>query len=236
MLKKLNKLNKIIKDLDLLDKNLPKSIVNNVPKFFNLRWCLHKHLLKDDIFFYAKFTAIGILCKSDAILNKEEVAVIKNYINNTVFMDSKRNQAFCLVLTANKHKDKYSKLIKRMLNYSKNREKEIILFFDNLVEMALIDGNFKVAEDRLLSYTIQQFSFLLDTSLRNEVLTTNDKLGIKDSMSSDEMKKICKHKIRLFHTDNINSYEIDHFLSEYCLMKFTEIKQAYDEVKVLKKL
>jgi len=214
-----------------------------------------KHAIRQAIFLETVFILMGRLAKADGRVSEEEIAHVEQFMTKLGMTSDHRQTAIAWFKRGADAEYDIELTCAKFLKHCgqiKNL-KEVLLVY--LIVMALADGHFHPAEEKLLTdmaarlgFGPKAFKHLLDMVLNQthfgggKVATAESladaykALGVSQESSDSEVKRAYRKLMSQYHPDKLMGQGVPQDMIQMATEQAKDIQLAYDLIKQARKL
>jgi len=190
------------------------------------------------IFFLATFSMLGKMAAADGKVSSEEIRAIEEFIDRNLRINASEKQfAMRIVSTSAQSHEPFEKFAQQFYSLFYRQPEMLQTMYDILYKVATADNSLTADEEKILDSTTKIFN--LRTSSGSTAATyrasSSDKnystLECKKTDSNDTIKSAYKRLVKDYHPDTIASKGLPEEFTKFAAQKFTEINQAYEEIR-----
>ena len=182
------------------------------------------------IFFLATFSMLGKMAAADGKVSTEEIMTIEEFIDRNLRININEKQfAMRIVNTSAQSHEPFEKFAQQFYSLFYRQPEMLQTMYDILHKVATADNALSIEEEKILDSATKIFN------LRNSGKSSSDKnystLQCKRTDSNDTIKAAYKKLVKDYHPDTIASKGLPEEFTKFAAQKFTEISQAYEEIR-----
>jgi DnaJ like chaperone protein len=188
-------------------------------------------------FFVTVFAMLGKLAKADGQVTEDEIKAVTDFMDKIHLNEKSRNFAKS-VFTQSKNMDvPFEALANQFYRMAGNDRMKLTMMIDIMLRVAMADGNYHPAEERLIDNAARIFNISEEEYLKLKTQYVKDFskyyaiLGCVESDSADDIKKKYRKLASEYHPDKIAHKELPEEFMEFANSKLQEINEAYSKVK-----
>lgn len=188
-------------------------------------------------FFLALFSILGKLAKADGQITREEGEKVVSFLDRMGVQGEMRRFAIRVFNEAKSAEYSAADFARQFAELSHGRHDLRASMIDMLFQVALADGEFHPAEERLIGEVagILGISDTELTAIRRRYVDEADRayavLGLSPSASDDEVKQAYRRLVRENHPDRITSQGMPDEFAEYATERFQKIQDAWETIR-----
>ncbi len=191
------------------------------------------------VFFVSVFSMLAKLAKADGAVSQGEVAVIENFIVNTLQLDAER-RAFAInaFRVAKNSPEPFEAFAFQYYQLFAGKTELLELMVDLLLSVAMVDGQMNQVEESMIRQAVYIFH-LPDSryqQLKARYLpkeSTTDYYAVLGCKAGDKLeliKKAYRQLVMEYHPDRLANKGVSEEFRKFSEKKFREIQDAYEKV------
>ena len=192
--------------------------------------------------FISLFSILGKLAKIDGVISKSEIAVVQNFIDNLQISEQEKQFAKQVFNEAKDSSYSIEDFATQLYQTARQQPMVLVSFFNLLFQIVAADGTFHPAEEEALK-KIKNIFRISDQQYENiKAVYFNDVdkfykiLNCTPQCSDQEIKSNYKKLVKEFHPDVIVSKGLPEEFTEFAEERFREIQQAYEAIRLERKI
>lgn len=188
-------------------------------------------------FFATVFAMLGKIAKADGQVTEDEVGAVGWFMDQIHLNEQSRNFAKSIFNQAKDIDVPFEALATQYYRAAGNDRMKLVMMIDILLRVAMADGKFHPAEERLIQSAARIFNIPEEEYLKLKTQYVKDSskyyaiLGCDEADSTDEIKKKYRKLAAEYHPDKIAHKELPEEFMEFANSKLKEINEAYSKVK-----
>ena len=190
------------------------------------------------VFFTCVLSLCGKIAKADGVVTKEEDDKVYKFIEQFISGDQQMREFATQVYEESKNSPhshlEFAEQFYSVFGAELQMQETII---EALFSVALADGNFHPAEEKIILETAEVFGFTQDRYDRIRSLYVKELtheytvLGLRPGAPFSEVKKQYRKMASEYHPDKVIAKGMPQQFVELANKKFAEINQAYEKIK-----
>ncbi len=188
-------------------------------------------------FFTTVFAMLGKLAKVDGQVTEDEVGAVGRFMDKIHLNEQSKNFAKSIFNQAQQIDVPFEALANQYYRMAGSDRMKLTMMIDILLRVAMADGNFHPAEERLIENTARIFNIPDEEyqKLKTQYVKDFSKyyaiLGCGENDTVDEIKKKYRKLASEYHPDKIAHKELPEEFIVFANSKLQEINEAYAKVK-----
>jgi len=188
-------------------------------------------------YFISMFSILGKLAKVDGAINREEIAVVENFISTLRIPEQEKQFARRILNEAKDSPYSIADFAEQLYRMNSRQSTVLLSFMDLLFKLAAADGGLHQNEEAALlrirdvfHISEQQFNnikarYFKDTDRYYRILNCSQE------NSDQEIKASYKKLVKDFHPDTVISKGLPEEFVQFATVRFQEIQDAYENVR-----
>ena len=188
-------------------------------------------------FFISLFSILGKLSKIDGVVAKEEIAVVKDFINSLPIDETEKQFARQVFNESKTSPYQVNDFAAQLYQMIRDQPALLTSYFDLLFRVVAADGTFHPAEEAALK-SVKEIFNISDTQyedIKSFYFNDLDKhykmLNCTSESTIDEIKSNYKKLVKDFHPDVIISKGLPEEFIEFAESRFREIQESYEKIR-----
>ena len=188
-------------------------------------------------YFISLFSILGKMSKIDGVVTKDEIAVVKGFINSLPMEEREKQFARQVFNEAKDSQYAIEDFADQLYGAIQSQPALVVSFFDLLFKIAAADGKLHPAEENALK-SIKLIFRLSDRQyddIKAVYFQELDKhykmLNCTPDSSIDEIKSNYKKLVKDFHPDKIMSKGLPEEFIDFAEGRFREIQASYEKIR-----
>jgi len=188
-------------------------------------------------YFISLFSILGKLSKIDGVVTRDEITVVKNFIDNLPMAEEEKQFARQVFNEAKNSQYSVEDFAIQLYQASKAQPALLLSFLDLLFRIAAADGTFHPAEESALRRVkaIFKISDKQFEDIKAVYFKDFDKyykiLNCTPESSDQEIKSSYKKLVKDFHPDTIISKGLPEEFIDFASNRFREIQESYEKIR-----
>ena len=188
-------------------------------------------------FFATVFAMLGKLAKADGQVTEDEIGAVGRFMDQIHLNERSRNFAKSIFNQAKEIDVPFEALANQFYRMAGSDRMKLIMMIDILLRVAMADGKYHPAEERLIENAARIFNITEEEyqKLKTQYVRDFSKyyaiLGCDESDTVDEIKKKYRKIAAEYHPDKIAHKELPEEFMDFANSKLQEINEAYARVK-----
>ena len=188
------------------------------------------------IFFVATFSVLGKMAAAGSGISNAGIKAIEGFIDRDLRLTLAEKQfAMRIVTTSAASLEPFEKFAQQFYSLFYKQPQMLQTMYDILYKVATADNTLSTDEEKILDSAANIFNLKNRERGASYRTGSSDKsysvLGCKKTDSNDVIKSAYKKLIKDFHPDTIASKGLPEEFTKFASQKFTEINQAYEEIR-----
>jgi DnaJ like chaperone protein len=188
-------------------------------------------------YFVSLFSILGKIAKIDGVVTKDEIAVVRNFIQGLQMPETQKQFAKQIFNEAKNSEYSIEDFAIQLYQATRNNPTILLSFVDLLFRIVVADGTVHPAEESALKNIARIFRISDEqyNSLKAAYINDLDKyygvLNCTPESSNEEIKSNYKRLVKDFHPDRIVSKGLPEEFTDFAAKRFREIQEAYEKIK-----
>jgi len=188
-------------------------------------------------YFISLFSILGKLSKIDGVVTRDEITVVKDFINNLPMAEREKQFARQVFNEAKDSRYSIEDFATELYQAARTQPTLLLSFLDLLFKIAAADGALHPAEETALK-SVKNIFKISDTQFENikaVYFKDFDKyykiLNCTPESSNQEIKSSYKKLVKDFHPDKIVSKGLPEEFIDFASNRFREIQESYEKIR-----